>query len=344
MQLIIDSVVRKKRMSNTQMIVSDVGAILIGRNEGDRLRSCVESVLGCTSAVVYVDSGSTDGSRAMAQKAGCDVVELDPQIPFTAARARNEGLARMLQLAPNLRFVQFVDGDCEMVAGWMEKALAFLESNKNFAVVCGRRRERYPARSIYNWLCDIEWDTPIGEAKACGGDALMRVAALEHVGGFRAEMPAGEEPELCVRLRAMGWRVWRLDAEMTLHDAAMIRFSQWWTRYVRSGYAFALGAHLQGAPPERHFVWEARRAWLWGVWLPLACLAGSYVVWPWGLAAWLIYPLQILRQTARNSGQLSHRATLALYQLLGRFAEAWGEIKFMRDRLLRRRAQLIEYK
>jgi hypothetical protein len=210
--------------------------------------------------------------------------------------------------------------------------------------VFGRRRERFPEKSIYNWLCDREWDQAVGEARFFGGDVMMRVAALEIVGGYRDHVIAGEEPELSVRLRAAGWRLWRLDAEMTLHDAAMLHFRQWWRRTLRSGYAFALGAHLHGTTPERHFVWEVRRAQLWGLWLPLACAAASFVLWPWGLAAWLLYPLQIARQIARNAGPRHQRATVALYQMLGRFPEFLGQIKFMMDRAFGQQAQLIEYK
>jgi hypothetical protein len=65
---------------------------------------------------------------------------------------------------------------------------------------------------------------------------------------------------------------------------------------------------------------------------------------PWGWVAWLIYPLQMLRQVVRNSGPLSDRATLALFQVLARFPESWGQIKFMRDCLLGRQVRLIEYK
>ena len=122
------------------------------------------------------------------------------------------------------------------------------------------------------------------------------------------------------------------------------RFGQWWRRAVRAGYAYAEGAHLHGAPPERHWVWEVRRAWLWGIGLPLACVAAGMLFHPWGWAAWLIYPLQVLRQTLRNQGPPRERATLAWFQMLARFAEAAGQIKFLRDRLLRRQARLIEYK
>jgi GT2 family glycosyltransferase len=240
--------------------------------------------------------------------------------------------------------VQFIDGDCEIVPGWIDKAVAFLEVHGDVAIVCGRRRERYPNRSIYNWLCDVEWNTPVGETKACGGDALMRIDAFEQIGHFRVDVSAGEEPELCVRMRAGGWRIWRLDIDMTLHDAAMTRFGQWWRRALRAGYAYAQGAYLHGAQPERHYVWESRRAWLWGIWLPLICLAASLVFGFWGWAAWLIYPLQMVRLTVRNSGPLRLRVLLAVFQVLARFPEGLGQVKFLRDRFLRSQTGLIEYK
>jgi GT2 family glycosyltransferase len=295
--------------------------------------------------VVYVDSGSTDGSALWARNHGADVIELDLKIPFTAARARNAGFKHLKKATRDqIAYVQFVDGDCELQAGWIERAVCFLSSHQEVAVVCGRRRERHPENSIYNWLCDKEWEGPIGEVRACGGDAMMQASAFESVGGFRDDLIAGEEPDLCVRLRATGWYIWRLDVEMTLHDAAMARFTQWWRRAVRSGYAFAQGAYLHGSPPERHWVWETRRAWLWGIWLPVACLAVGLAFTPWGLAVWLIFPVQVLRQTLRNSGPLRERVALALFQLLARFAESCGQIEFMRDRLLGRQARLIEYK
>ena len=331
-------------MSQDGEPVSKVGIVVIGRNEGERLGKCFQSILGPAAVVVYVDSGSTDRSVSLARSFGNYVVELDARIPFTAARARNEGFEQLQQVMPNLPYVQFVDGDCEVTAGWIENAVAFLESHRDVAVVCGRRRERYPTRSIYNWLCDIEWNTPVGEAKSCGGDALMRAEAFEKVGHYRADLIAGEEPELCVRLRRAGWRIWRLDYEMTLHDAAMTRFAQWWRRALRSGYGFAQGAHLHGAPPERHYVWESRRAWLLGVWLPLACLASGILFGPWGWAAWLVYPLHILLTMVRNSGALGDRALLALFYELAHFPEGLGQIKFMRDRLLGRHARVVEYK
>ena len=125
-----------------------------------------------------------------------------------------------------------------------------------------RVRERHPDASPYNKLCDIEWNTPVGDAKSCGGDAMMRVSAFRQVGGFDAGVIAGEEPELCVRLRANGWTLERINAEMTLHDAAMTRFSQFWKRAKRAGHAYAEGAavHGRGATHTRPLPWIAQGA------------------------------------------------------------------------------------
>src|SRR5581483_7970923 len=269
-----------------------LGAVVIGRNEGDRLKCCLSS-LSCIKALVYVDSGSTDGSPQWASDRGVEVISLDMNLPFTAARARNSGFRRLQDIAPNLDYVQFVDGDCEVSKEWLSVGVSFLDTHHDVGALGGRLRERYPERSIYNWLCDREWDSPIGDARACGGNVLIRKRALIAVGGYRDDVIAGEEPELCVRMRAAGWRIWRLDAEMALHDAAMTHFSQWWKRILRSGYAFALGAHLHGSSAERHWVWESRRAWMWGFWLPLFCLTAGLIFGPWGWATFLIYPLQL---------------------------------------------------
>jgi glycosyltransferase involved in cell wall biosynthesis len=319
------------------------GAVAIGRNEAARLKRCLAS-LSDAAIVVYVDSGSTDRSVQLAQEQGAEVVELDMSVPFTAARARNAGFRQLREIAPELRYVQFIDGDCELDAAWPVRAACFLEAHAEVGAVCGRRRERWPERSIYNWLCDQEWDGLPGEVNAFGGDVMVRSQALAAVGGYRDDLIAGEEPELCVRLRAAGWRVWRLESEMTLHDAAMTRFGQWWRRVVRSGYAFAQGAHLHGASPERHWVWESRRAWIWGIWLPLAGVVIGVAFSPWGWAVWLIYPVQVFRQTLRNHGPVQRRAMMALFQVLARFPEALGQLKFYRDRLVGSQSRLIEYK
>ncbi len=324
-------------------MISCIGVVVIGRNEGQRLVRCLESISKGVGQIVYVDSGSTDGSLAVAIEAGAVAVELDLARPFTAARARNAGL-KVLADNPQIQFVQFVDGDCSLNAEWLDTACEFIAQSDTIGVVCGRRREILPNFSVYNRLCDQEWDTPVGQARSCGGDAMMRLSALKKVGGYRETMIAGEEPELCVRLRTAGWEVWRLDAEMTLHDAAMSRFSQWWKRAVRSGHAFAEGAALHGAPPERHNVEEITRILKWSLGLPFVILFLSFFVSAWALSIALVYPMQIFRLAQGNGITCRLGWERAFFLTLGNFPETLGILKYHWRRWRRKPAHLIEYK
>jgi GT2 family glycosyltransferase len=312
-----------------------IAAVLIGRNEGERLKRALAAIPGTVDQVVYVDSGSTDGSVDAARSVGAQVVELDTAVPFTAARARNAGLALV---TPDTRYVQFIDGDCEVQPDWIDHAAAFLDANPNAAVACGRRRERHPEASIYNRLIDAEWSTPVGEAKSCGGDAMMRLDALAEVNGFNPFMIAGEEPELCVRLRQAGWQIHRLDAEMTLHDADIHRFGQWWRRAERAGHAYAEGAALHGAAPEQHNVARLRRAVIWGGAIPILSVAGLTVT-PYAPLLMLAWPLQIARLTLSGAPALH-----AVFLTLAKLPEAIGAARYAFRRATGRSPRLIEYK
>jgi GT2 family glycosyltransferase len=237
--------------------------------------------------------------------------------------------------------VQFVDGDCKLVDGWLSKAHAFIESRDDLAVVCGRRSELHPTASVYNQMCDFEWNTPIGEAMACGGDALVRVGAFEAVGGFRADLIAGEEPELCVRLREKGWKIWRLDAAMTLHDAAMTRFGQYWKRAVRGGFAYAAVSQLHSSSSRGIWKKEMLRAVFWGGVLPVVICIGAIWYSAFLLGA-LAYPLQVIRIA---SAQRDTRSWIyALLVTAAKFAELQGILMFYWRQFMRRNARLIEYK
>jgi glycosyltransferase involved in cell wall biosynthesis len=327
----------------TQVAPRDIGVVAIGRNEGKRLIDCLKSVRFATANIVYVDSGSTDGSVIAAEKLGARVVKLDLARPFTAARARNEGFETLNTLWPNIRFVQFIDGDCTLAQPWIDKALDFMEQRADVAIACGRRRERYPTASIYNRILDDEWNTPIGEATACGGDTLVRVEAFERVGGFRPWLIAGEEPELCVRLREDGWKIWRLNEEMTQHDAAMHSFAQWWVRSVRSGYGFAEVSRLHRASP--HVTWgrEITRAIFWAGFLPLVIVAGG-LIHPFALWLALAYPLQVFRLGIRRGAASPESWWDAILSVPAKFAQLEGILKFYWRSWRQQTTQLIEYK
>jgi GT2 family glycosyltransferase len=325
-----------------QMKFDDLGIVVIGRNEGQRLIDCLTQLTSYVGAIVYVDSGSTDGSIAAAKQLGVFAVSLDSAQPFTAARARNEGFAALIALKPNAGFVQFVDGDCELASSWLGTAMAFIVGRTDVAIVCGRRHERYPERSVYNLLCDIEWNTPIGETLACGGDFLVKVAAFKDVGGFQPQLMANEEPELCIRLRQKRWKIWRLDTEMTRHDAAMTRFKQWWRRAVRTGYGQAeiSRLHLDIATSERR---QVASAVFWGGLIPLAIGLGN-LIHPLALVGVVIYPIQIIRIAIRRGAAAPESWFYGLFVMIAKFAQLQGNLKYVWSHWRRRPVKPIEYK
>lgn len=323
------------------------GIVVIGRNEGERLTACLRSLDSSEYPIVYVDSGSSDRSVANAREHGANVVELDMSIPFTAARARNEGFHRLLSEVPDLTFVQFVDGDCVVLEGWLEKGVEFLSNNTAYAIVCGMVRERFPDATVYNRLMAMEWDRPPGDVTECGGIFMIRADAFRKVGGFDPTVIAGEEPELCVRLRQNDWLIRRLSAPMVLHDAAMTRFSQWWKRSVRCGFAYAYGAYLHGNSPAKHWVRESRSAILWGGVIPISIIGLATVTSGWGLLAAAIFPIQVIRIARRKRNARVNPKDAMIYAffcVIGKVPECVGVLKFFWNRLTGRRNQIIEYK
>lgn len=324
-----------------------VGVVVIGRNEGERLRACLRSVVAAASPFVYVDSGSVDGSPALAAELGADVLELDGAAPFSAARARNEGFDRLLARHPDVEAVQFVDGDCELHPDWIGRGAAALRARPDVSAVCGHVVERHPEASVYNRLCALEWQKAPGEIAACGGIFLVRSAAFRAIGGFRPDVIAAEDDELCLRLRRAGGRILLVDAVMASHDADLRRFSQWWRRSQRAGHAYAQGAALHGGSPDRHFVRDCRRIWGWGLALPAAVLAAAWVSPALALALAALYPLQIARLYAagrRRGWSRTDAAPWAFFTVLGKFPGLVGLLQYRVRRSLGRATTIIEHK
>jgi GT2 family glycosyltransferase len=320
-----------------------VGVVVVGRNEGERLVQCLESMKGSPLRIVYVDSGSTDGSIAAARAAGAEIVELDMSRPFTAARARNAGHAALKASGPAPDYVQFVDGDCRLDPGWIDAARSTLSANADLGIVTGWRSEIFRDRSVYNAMCDFEWHRPAGEILTCGGDMMVRRTAFEAAGGFDDKVIAAEDDEFCVRIRGAGWRIRRLPLPMTRHDAAMLHFSQWWRRAVRTGHAFAQVGDMH---PD-YFVKERRRAWMFGAILPAVAVAGLVgSIWvPAAVAS--LYGLSYVRTAQglqRDGLPLREAAVHASFLTLSKFPNLQGMLTYWRRRMRGQNMDLIEYK
>ncbi|MEO0768126.1 MAG: glycosyltransferase family A protein [Cyanobacteria bacterium J06649_4] len=330
-------------------LTTAVGIVVVGRNEGDYLHGSLTSALANKTKVVYVDSGSTDDSLEIAAALNVDIVQLDPSTPFTAPRAYNAGVSHLLTTDPNLEFVQFLDGDAELNPSWMTAAYRTITSHPNVAVVCGRRRERFPQKSPYNLVADIEWDTDLGIVSTCGPEAMMRLSLFQQVGGFNGTLIAGDEPELCFRLRQAGGQILRIDADSSHHDMDMMKFQTWWQRSRRGGYAFAEEAWIHRTNPAGYRLRECSRIWFWAFFFPLTAIA---LAWPTQGISLLALPVGYAAHIAKNylwainkRGYPTQKALIySLFCLLMKFAKGHGQVEFLWCKLQRRRRGLIEYR
>jgi len=326
----------------------DIALVVIGRNEGARLKSCLHSIVGRAGTIVYVDSGSIDGSPQYAASVGCRVMELDPSRPFTAARARNEGFASVMKLAPDVPFVQFLDGDCDLSAGWLEQGIAVLTQREDIGIVCGNVRELYPGASIYNRLCNLEWQQSPGEVKSSGGRFMVRAEIFRAVGGFRTDVIAAEDDEFCIRVRAEGHKILQLNVEMARHDAAIMHFSEWVRRSRRTGHAYAQVSALHGHGEEQYFVRDCRRIWLWGFLLPVAAICFAPITRCVSLlVALCAYTLQFARiyLYGRRRGWNSGDALVyAWFTVLFKFPALFGLLEYHWRRWHGDALTIIEYK
>lgn len=328
---------------------TQIAAVVIGRNEGERLEPSLQSVKAAGLPLVYADSGSVDGSPGVARELGVPVVELNKDRPFSAGRGRNEGLEDALGRWPGIDYVLFLDGDCVLDPGFPSAAAATFERIPDCAIVTGHLTERHPEASIYNRLCAIEWLGPAGPMEnmnGLGGIMMVRISAFQSVGGFNERAIAGEEPDLGVRLALAGYSLIKIDVPMATHDAQILSFAQWWTRAVRGGHALAHRFERHGRTRFRDGRRELLSALFWGIALPSIVLV---TLWPtgglsllllgaYGIIAWRVY------RYYRRSGISSSDAWLASrFNLYSRFAHFVGILRYCANRA-RDRFHIIEYK
>jgi GT2 family glycosyltransferase len=315
-----------------------IGIVVIGRNEEEHLPACLGSLGPYLDRAVYADSASIDRSPQIAAEAGVSVVNIEAATPLTPARGRNEGLELLLRTWSDCEFVQFVDGDSVVEPGWIDAAVSFLKENERVAVVCGHVVEAHPGNSIYNWLCGDEWTGPAGRIEACGGNALIRVAAFREAGGFRSDLAAGEEAELMARMRARGWEVWRLDRTMVTHDADLLRFADWWRRSRRGGFAAANVWWITRTSSHPVYGAQLRSPVLWMLLWPgavafaslILCRPAVLVIVPVG---WV---LQVARTAAKRGLFTVDAWRYAAMIMLARVPEMLGVLSFVRKRAAER--------
>lgn len=344
----------------TQSTSLPVAAVLIAKNEGERFRRSIDSLVNLDlAAIVYVDSGSTDGSQLYAKEKGVDVIEMDlSQIPFTHSRARNEGFEHVSKNYNNVEFIQFLDGDCEVFPDWLNTAVAFLEEHPEFSSVCGKRLEKHPEQSIYNTQINMEWQGEYGEVLACGGDFLIRKDDFASVGGFDPEFINGEDPELFIRLKKKGLRFFRLDMPMTEHDVNMTEFRQWWTRSYRCGHGYAHIFDVHGKLPQKYRRKQVISSLVYGALLPFLLLAALFsmvlldglmfkltaflttVI----LLLYLRMILSAIRYRLKQGDSFKESFMYGIFTLIAKPAHFFGALTYLKKRMQGKGFEVIEYR
>jgi GT2 family glycosyltransferase len=326
-----------------------MAAVVIGRNEGERLPLSLRSVDQTGLPFVYVDSGSSDGSAKLAESLGVSTLELDSARPFSAARGRNEGLAEVVRRWPETAYVLFLDGDCALSSSFPAAAADRFDGDPHCAIVTGHLSERSPHSSIYNRMCAIEWQGPAGPIENMsnlGGIMVVRVSAFQEVSGFSERAISGEEADLGVRLRLCGYSIVKIDEPMATHDANMQRFGQWWKRALRNGHSLAHRYASHGQTSFKDGRRGLRSALFWGLGLPLLIVV---LLWPthglsllllggYGALGWRIYRHYVGEGHSRSDALL-----MARFLVYAKFAEFVGIVRYCFNRV-RGRFHIIEWR
>ena len=317
----------------------NLGVVVIGRNEGARLRACLTPLATSSFPVVYVDSASSDGSATLARDLGITTLELDANQPLSAARGRNAGFYYLLEHYPELMFIQFVDGDCVLDDDWLDDAKHQLQTDPRLVAACGILREKDHCKSLFAQLSDIDWSyRPTGEIHSCGGIFMVRASTFQQINGFRSDLSGEEEAELCRRLLRTGGKIIRFPTAMAEHDAGEQNLAQWWQRTTRVGYSYAQAATLPEPDRDYHKQRVIKANIVWAALIPVTMigLLATHWLWPpYGIAIAvllaLLYPIQMLRiyRHAKSDGLTTFRAWLyGCFCMLAKWPQLIGHIRY----------------
>ena len=208
-----------QRNRETTAPTTELSIIIIARNEAKHIEQAITSVLRAIqpfphAEVILVDSASTDDTVTIARRYPITIARLRPSWPLSAAAARYIGMK-----VSRGTYLMHLDGDMELDAAWLPRALPVLKAHPQAAGVDGYYRNLTPREGQPPEIHDEHrsYDPAPVPVRYFTGAALYRRAALEAVGGFNPYLISEEEPELCIRLRGNGYQLLRLPYLMGIH-------------------------------------------------------------------------------------------------------------------------------
>ena len=273
-----------------------VSIIIKALNEEKRIVACVESALTAAWAaggeVVLADACSSDSTVALASRYPIRIA----QLAHPGERCCGAGPQLGFQYSVG-EFVYILDGDMEMLPDFLPAALIFMKAHPEVAGVGGRVVEMNT--SSLEYLARMERATghmQAGEVDRLDMGGLYRRAAVKQTGYFSdRNLHSYEEFDLAVRLRAKGWKLWRIDTDSVRHhghDAPpyCLLMRRWRSCYIRG-----LGEVVRAAWGEPHLgmvlsgVRELRLyAAVLGWWVLLLCFLIAPLPWALRTAAFVL--------------------------------------------------------
>lgn len=284
-----------------------ITVVIKALNEQGRIAAALESALAAVAPlggeVVLADSASTDATVRIAARYPVRVVTLahaderccgiGPQLGWQHARGE---------------YVYVMDGDMQLLPGFLEQALAFLAQHPEVAGVGGRVLELNDESLEYRERAERsrtrEAHRHPGPVDRLDGGGLYRRRAVEEAGWLSdRNLHSYEEFDLAARLRARGWKLWRLPADAVSHEGHHSPPYALLARRWRSRYACGGGELLRAALGRPHL-----RLVLRGV--RELRLYAAVLLWWLLLASVPLWPMPPLQRVAAG-------AVLALGPLLG---------------------------
>lgn len=240
----------------------NVSVIIKAFNEEKNICAAIESSLAAVAEVggevILADGHSTDRTVELAAQYPVRVVQL------VNARERCCGVGPQLGYQHSRgEYVYLLDGDMRMVPGFLPEALSFLAQHPEAAGVGGRVAELNTESLEYRerGLRAAAHLSP-GEVDRLDGGGLYRRRAIEECGYISdRNLHSYEEFDLAARLRARGWKLWRIAVDAVTHYGHDVPPYQLLLRRWRSGYACGAGELVRGAigQPHMRLVWRGIR-------------------------------------------------------------------------------------
>ena len=228
-----------------------ISVIVIGRNEGERLETCLTSAQRAlrmlSYELIYVDSHSTDDSLAIARAHGARCF-LPGTADTTAGLGRHVGTQ-----AAHGEYLLFLDGDMQLQPGFVERAMLRVAAG-GCDGVCGIRTDHYMKDGQVVSVCENYFGcTQERVAPEFGGAIFLMAEALARCGGWATDTIACEEAELHARLLDAGCTIIELPVPMIIHCDAV--------RDARGPLGVAFSRRRLGEGQALRCAMQAGRAW-----------------------------------------------------------------------------------